>query len=588
MDRTELIQGSPEWLAHRDNHDNASDAPAVLGESPYKTRNELIKERATGIVKPVDAETQRRFDDGHRFEALARTLAEDLIGDELWPVTGTLGRLSASFDGLTMDDGISFEHKTLNDAIRACFSSADLPIYYRIQMCQQMMVSGAKKCLFMASKWTADDKLVEEKHFWYKPEPALCDRITAGWKQFNIDVANYVHIEAAPVIVAAEIEDLPALTVEMVGQVTSSNLATFQTVVLARIKAINTDIKTDEDFANAEKMVKFLDDGEKRLDLVKSQALAQTSTIDELFRTIDSLKGEMKAKRLTLDKLVKSRKDTIRIEIQQAGKDALDSHVISLNARLGKVKMPAVAAGFADAMKGKRSITSLHDAVATCLANAKIEANRIADLMQVNMATIDEYSDYAFLFADLTTLCAKQTDDLVAVIQSRIAAHKDAEQKKIDAAVVADRTRQEREAKAAAEVREQAAMRQSKEIEDLRAVAAKKDRIQAKLTLDKAALANWQVKVEETRIKASGVKITPLACPHCAGLLAITHGVLTPYEEPTQKYDAEAHANLPEYERSLALFQNSVSNGERDLRIAEDAAAKVSSFERELEMRKAA
>jgi predicted phage-related endonuclease len=46
--------------------------------------------------------------------------------------------------------------------------------------------------------------------------------------------------------------------------------------------------------------------GEKRLALVKSQALAQTASIDELFRTIDALKEEMRSKRLTLDKLVKA------------------------------------------------------------------------------------------------------------------------------------------------------------------------------------------------------------------------------------------------------------------------------------------
>lgn len=37
-----LQQGSPEWAAHRAMALNASDAPAMMGVSPYKTRSELV------------------------------------------------------------------------------------------------------------------------------------------------------------------------------------------------------------------------------------------------------------------------------------------------------------------------------------------------------------------------------------------------------------------------------------------------------------------------------------------------------------------------------------------------------------------
>ena len=98
----ELVQGSAEWHAYRAHHFNASDAPAMMGVSPYKTRSQLLHEMHTGLIAEVDAGTQRLFDEGHRFEALARPLAEEIIGEDLYPVTGSLDRLSASFDGLTM------------------------------------------------------------------------------------------------------------------------------------------------------------------------------------------------------------------------------------------------------------------------------------------------------------------------------------------------------------------------------------------------------------------------------------------------------------------------------------------------------
>ena len=72
MQERKIIQGTPEWHEFRAQHLNASDAPAMMGESPYKTRDALLREKAVGVVAEVSSETQRRFDAGHRFEALAR------------------------------------------------------------------------------------------------------------------------------------------------------------------------------------------------------------------------------------------------------------------------------------------------------------------------------------------------------------------------------------------------------------------------------------------------------------------------------------------------------------------------------------
>ncbi len=108
-----LTQGSPEWHAHRAEHFNASDAPAMLGTGKFETRNELIHRLATGEIKEVSAELQRRFDDGHATEAQARPIVEELIGEELFPAVGVSDehpRLSASFDGVTDDFETRFEH----------------------------------------------------------------------------------------------------------------------------------------------------------------------------------------------------------------------------------------------------------------------------------------------------------------------------------------------------------------------------------------------------------------------------------------------------------------------------------------------
>lgn len=445
----DFVQGSDQWLAHRRSHFNASEAPAMLGVSPYVLRSTLLKVKATGCDEEISPELQVLFDDGHRFEAIARPWAEEIIGEDLYPICASAQidglPLAASYDGATMGEDTTFEHKMLNQDLAESLTRGVIPDHYKPQMEQQLLILGAKRCLFMASNGTRESM----RHAWYESDPMVRKALIAGWKQFAEDMKAYQHVEATPATVVAPIEDLPALTVELVGQVKHSNLVAFQTTVMARIQAINTELKTDEDFATADKMVKFLDEGEKRLELVKAQALSQTADIDALFRAIDSLKGEMRAKRLTLDKLVAARKDTIRAEIRNGGIDALAEHVASLNRRLGKVYMPAIPADFAGVMKGKKTIASLRDAVATELARAKIAANEIGDRIEINLKTLAEFPGYAFLFADAAQIVTKANDDFTALVRLRIAEHKAAEATRLEQE--REKIRQEETARAQAQ-----------------------------------------------------------------------------------------------------------------------------------------
>jgi putative phage-type endonuclease len=429
MKTLNLTQGSQEWMDVRAQHFTASEAPAMLGLSKYMTRSELLRQKSTGIAKDIDEATQRRFDAGHEAEAKARSWAEAFIGEELYPATGTREveglPLLASFDGLTMDESIAWENKLYNEVFAAQVRNGVVPDTHWPQMEQQMLVSGASKVLF-----TVSDGEANTVSLWYESDPKRRVKLIAGWKQFAIDLASYQHVETVAAPVAAAIDELPALTVELVGSVTASNLIDWKGAVTARIQAINTDLKTDEDFAVAEKTVKFLGDGEKRLELVKSQALAQTASIDELFRTIDALSAEMKAKRLNLDKLVKARKDSIRMEIMQEGQAKLTDHVMQVNKRLGHNYISIAAADFASAIKGKKSVSSLRDAVDTELARAKIAVSEVADRIEINKKVMEQLCDPAIIFPDFEAVCTKATDDFANLVAHRVSKHKEAEDRK--------------------------------------------------------------------------------------------------------------------------------------------------------------
>ena len=467
----DLIQGSAEWHAYRAAHDNASDAPAMMGCSSHKTRDQLIAECATGIVPEVDPATQRLFDSGHRFEALARPLAEAIIGEDLYPCTGSVegSRLSASFDGLTMLEDVAFEHKRLNQRLRAALSvpgctGADLPMEYQIQLEQQAMVSDCERILFMASEWDSDDQFVEEMHCWYEPNAELRNKIRAGWEQFHKDVAAYVPPEAKPAPVVAEaMESLPAVSVRLDGKLAVvSNLPDFATALRTFIARIPAKPDTDQDFANAESACKALKRAEEALTAGEDAALGEMVDFEAMRRQVRDLKELARTTRLATEKLVTARKEQIRGEIVAGGIAAMREHIDGLNARLGKPYMPQVAADFAGVIKGKRTVDSLRSAVNDELARAKIESSAIADRIQINLGTLRELaSQHAFLFADTAAIVLKQPDDLTMLVKSRIAEHQAGEQARLEAE--RERIRQEEaaklqreaEAKAAADARAQ-------------------------------------------------------------------------------------------------------------------------------------
>lgn len=464
-----LIQGSASWHAYRAAHDNASDAPAMMGVSSYKTRDQLIAERATGIVPEVDAATQRLFDSGHSFEALARPLAQKIIGEELYACTGSeneTSRLSASFDGLTMLEDVAFEHKRLNQRLREALAvpgctGADLPMEYQIQMEQQCAVSGCERVLFMASDWDDNDQLIEEMHCWYTPNLELRAQIIAGWEQLHKDVAAYVPPEAKPAPVVGKTPDnLPALLIQVTGAVTASNLPEFKAHALEVFKGINRTLTTDQDFATAESTVKWCADVESRLAAAKEHALSQTATIDALFKTIDDISAEARRTRLELDKLVKARKEEIRGEIVAGGITALREHIAQLNAAMPAAYMPQVPADFAGAIKGKRTVDSLRSAVNDELARAKIEASNIATRIHANVKTLEASG---LVVPDAAALVLKAPDDLAAIIATRKAAEQqrlEAERERIRQEEAAKLQREAREAEARAERERQEVMRQ--------------------------------------------------------------------------------------------------------------------------------
>ncbi len=333
----------------------------------------------------------------------------------------------------------------------------ELPIHHRIQMEQQLYVSGAEKILFTASRWSDDGELLEAVHCWYYPDETLRAWILAGWEQFRRDVATDVATFTAPAAAPAVAgwlwskqrqkvpEVLPALRIEIKGEVTASNLAEFKKTALTAIRRVNRQLTTDQDFADAEAAVKWCGDVESRLEAAKQHALSQMSTIDQLFRTIDEISAEARRARLEVDKLVKSRKETIREEIVREAMHTLRSHFEQLAVCIAP-HCAAVPADFGTAVKGKRTVEGLRNAVGVEMARAKAESSALADRIRASMNMLAFHVEHRFLFNDAASLVTKAPDDLAAIITNRIEAHKLTEARRLEAE--RERIRVEEEARA--------------------------------------------------------------------------------------------------------------------------------------------
>lgn len=449
-----ILPNTLDWRRHRDyrisGYFNASDAASMMGvEGAHSTRDQLLRVYKYGIETEVTEYLQRKYNDGHRFEALARPLAEIAIGEDLYPVIGTRDNLSASFDGLTADYEKGWEHKTLNKLIKDAFLAVcgqsglvtigvRLPLIHQIQMQQQMYVSGAKSTLFTASKWTSDDELVEAFHTVCDADIELQNQIVKGWQQFKRDLDAMPEVcesTTMPALIGRVVEDdSPELEFELGGVVVfvKNNLE----VVKARWRRIldekNTVPTTDQDFKDAEKKIEWAKVSEDKLTQAEEHVFSKNTGVRAAVALIRQLREDLRKYRLDQSRYVEDHKATLKVNIINAGEDAFRAHVKSAFGSLqwpiqNRFFAPHIDADFRARVKSLKSFDSMRSKINDYVAELKIKADDLAALVFANVATANELLRHD-LWPDLSALVTKPADDFRAILQSRIAEAEKAEE----------------------------------------------------------------------------------------------------------------------------------------------------------------
>ena len=102
------------------------------------------------------------------------------------------------------------------------------------------------------------------------------------------------------------------------------------------------------------------------------------------------------------------------------------AHAAQLNNRLGAQWINTLKPDFGNAIKGKRTVESIKDAIALLLANTKIELNALADRLDFNRkALVRDGTDWFFLFADFAQVAGCDAATFDAIAAQRINRHKE-------------------------------------------------------------------------------------------------------------------------------------------------------------------
>lgn len=442
MKTLNLAQGSDEWLAARLDYLCASEAPVVMGEFKFMTRNQLLDLKKGWVANPADSFKQRLFDKGHEHEEHARNIFEVEMLEDFPPVVGLTVvngmELLASFDGLAgePEDYKPWEHKDFNETLLSNVRNKVLEPLYYWQLEHQMLVAGCDEIIFMCS----DGTLNKRADMIYQSVPERRKQLIEGWQQFLIDL-NHHEIEAKQeVVIAAEAEDFPLITYSVEGSMVISNINNCLPLIKERAALeMSRVLESDQDFADKDKLNKATKVAREKIKKIIADVQGEFVSYSEFAQTASKIDSILQKMQSQGEKQVKQQKEAKKQAIINARYESLNSlleHSDSLIAPMSILRIMQVRAtdlcDFSAAMKGKRTIESWTNAADQELTKAKLKVNEVMSLVIANSAYLkEEASEHGFLFSDAEQLVNQHHSSFTAVVKQRIAEHKKAEEQRL-------------------------------------------------------------------------------------------------------------------------------------------------------------
>lgn len=180
MKTVQLQQGSPEWLAFRRERIGASDTPAIMGKSPFKTAFDLWEEKSLGREGRKSAAMTR----GSLMEQEARDWYNRTYGTNFQPAVGIHEEndwMMASLDGYDPEKNFHLEIKCPGEATIESIASGNIPEYILWQVQHQLYVNGLEKAVLLTYN---QSRQIETCLF---RDQSMIDDLVASSKVFYFD-----------------------------------------------------------------------------------------------------------------------------------------------------------------------------------------------------------------------------------------------------------------------------------------------------------------------------------------------------------------------------------------------------------------
>ena len=165
MKYIDVEQGSPEWHELRRTKIGASNSPAILGISPYKTKNDVFNEMAFG-EKPFINKAMSR---GSLLEEEARTYLNNLnpfhIEDNIFTpaviVHDTMEFIMASLDGINKSETMILEIKCPGEKVYEQCALGKIPKHCVFTLCNSSSLLAERTSFVVVQFWTISFAIAE-------------------------------------------------------------------------------------------------------------------------------------------------------------------------------------------------------------------------------------------------------------------------------------------------------------------------------------------------------------------------------------------------------------------------------------------
>lgn len=184
QDPAALEQGTQTWLEFRRRHVGSSDAPVIMGVSPYSTPYQLWA-RKLGLME--EQEINSAMQRGKDLESVALAKFEDEMGLFMAPMVVVSEEhpwMMASLDGLSFDRKIAVEIKCPNRETHQMALNGQVPDKYIYQLQHQMLVLNLDFMYYFSFDGQNGVTLRVEK------DPTLCNSLFSMEQKFWLSILN--------------------------------------------------------------------------------------------------------------------------------------------------------------------------------------------------------------------------------------------------------------------------------------------------------------------------------------------------------------------------------------------------------------